>query len=252
VILIPAAALMWWVPLGVLEDYRTGLAIGWVILAAFIILPQRITPEEKLPLSRLLIWLFRPIYIVVVRLWPITLIIATLMIASIILPWNRLGSEFMPPLEEGDLLYMPTTDPGISMTKAREILQQTDKLIMQMPEVQTVFGKIGRAETATDPAPVIMIETIVNLKDLAVEQTGHQVELRLGEVSGRWRWGTSPIRWSHCTVTRWLSTCGPTIGTGTSATSSTTKRASTVVLASGTTKPRVAFMHDLRILRCPA
>ena len=68
-------------------------------------------------------------------------------------PLRQLGSEFMPPLEEGDLLYMPTTDPGVSMTKARELLQQTDKLIMQFPEVESVMGKVGRAETATDPAP---------------------------------------------------------------------------------------------------
>src|SRR4029078_3281889 len=80
-------------------------------------------------------------------------------------PFQHLGSEFMPPLYEGDLLYMPTTFPGISTTKAREILQQTDKLIKTFPEVHHVFGKIGRAETATDPAPMDMIETTIMLKD---------------------------------------------------------------------------------------
>src|SRR5205085_10253730 len=80
-------------------------------------------------------------------------------------PFQNLGSQFMPPLYEGDLLYMPTTFPGISPTKAREILQTTDKLIRQFPEVQQVFGKVGRAETATDPAPFDMIETTIMLKD---------------------------------------------------------------------------------------
>ena len=80
-------------------------------------------------------------------------------------PFQNLGSEFMPPLYEGDLLYMPTTFPGISTTKAREILQQTDKIIKSFPEVHHVFGKIGRAETATDPAPMDMVETTIMLKD---------------------------------------------------------------------------------------
>ncbi len=75
-----------------------------------------------------------------------------------------MGSEFMPPLYEGDLLYMPTTLPGLSVTKAKELLQQTDRIIRQFPEVETVFGKIGRAETATDPAPMMMIETTIMLK----------------------------------------------------------------------------------------
>ena len=81
-----------------------------------------------------------------------------------VIPFSKLGSEFMPPFYEGDLLYMPTTLPGISITKAKEILQQTDKIIASFPEVETVFGKIGRAETATDPAPLTMIETTIQLK----------------------------------------------------------------------------------------
>jgi Cu(I)/Ag(I) efflux system membrane protein CusA/SilA len=76
----------------------------------------------------------------------------------------RLGSEFMPPLDEGDLLYMPTTDPSISVTKARQVLQQTDKLIKTFPEVVSVYGKIGRADTATDPAPLDMIESVTRLE----------------------------------------------------------------------------------------
>ena len=79
-------------------------------------------------------------------------------------PVDKIGSEFIPPLDEGDLMYMPTTYPGISIGKARELLQQTDKLIRTVPEVETVFGKVGRAETATDPAPLTMIETFIQLK----------------------------------------------------------------------------------------
>ena len=90
-------------------------------------------------------------------------------------PYQNLGSEFMPPLYEGDLLYMPTTFPGISPTKAREILQQTDKIIKSFPEVHHVFGKIGRAETATDPAPFDMIETTIMLKaEEGMACRGHQ------------------------------------------------------------------------------
>ncbi len=86
------------------------------------------------------------------------------MVATIY-PLFKLGSEFMPPLDEGDLLYMPTTMPGISITKARELLQQTDRIIKTFPEVEYVFGKAGRAETATDPAPLSMLETTIKLKD---------------------------------------------------------------------------------------
>ena len=152
------------VPLGHLAAYRGWLAIGWIVLFGLVLLPQRIVPEARLPISRLLVWAFRPMYIMAVRLWPVTLLASSLLVLSMVLPWRALGSEFMPPLEEGDLLYMPTTDPGVSMTKAREILQQTDKLIMQMPEVETVFGKLGRAETATDPAPPSMLETTITLR----------------------------------------------------------------------------------------
>ena len=81
-------------------------------------------------------------------------------------PFEKIGGEFMPPLNEGDLLYMPTTLPGISITKARELLQQTDKIIKSFPEVDSVFGKIGRADTATDPAPLAMLETTIRLKTL--------------------------------------------------------------------------------------
>ncbi len=90
--------------------------------------------------------------------------VAVVLIGLTYIPYSKLGSEFMPPLYEGDLLYMPTTLPGVSITKAKELLQQTDRIIKTFPEVKSVFGKIGRAETATDPAPLSMIETTIQLK----------------------------------------------------------------------------------------
>jgi copper/silver efflux system protein len=150
----------------------------------------KIPPEEKNPLNRLLIWLYHPVIDFVIKWrWPVVLTAAGLVI-WVFFPWNSLvarllpdgamkewafkagkyfpyqnvGSEFMPPLYEGDLLYMPTTFPGISPTKAREVLQVTDKIIRRFPEVHHVFGKVGRAETATDPAPFDMIETTIMLK----------------------------------------------------------------------------------------
>ena len=124
----------------------------------------KIIPEKKNPINRFLIWLYRPIIHGVLRFKWTTIIIALLVLGATIYPLQRLGSEFMPPLNEGDLLYMPTTDPGVSIAKAKELLQQTDKIIKTFPEVHHVLGKVGRAETATDPAPLSMIETTIMLK----------------------------------------------------------------------------------------
>ena len=119
--------------------------------------------EKENPVNRALIAAYRPVIDAVIRAPRTTLVLAALILAVGVWPATRLGSEFMPPLDEGDLMYMPTTYPGVSIDKAREILQHTDKLIMQVPEVKRVFGKIGRAETATDPAPLTMIETVIQL-----------------------------------------------------------------------------------------
>jgi Cu(I)/Ag(I) efflux system membrane protein CusA/SilA len=124
----------------------------------------RIMPEEKNPLNRWLIRLYDPVLHFVLRWKKAVIVTAIVIIAITLFPFSQLGDEFMPPLYEGDLLYMPTTLPGISITKAREILQQTDKIIRQFPEVHYVYGKIGRAETATDPAGLDMVETTVMLK----------------------------------------------------------------------------------------
>ncbi len=124
----------------------------------------RIPKEEKNPVNRFLVFVYHPVLELAMRFRIPALLIAVGMMAVTIIPFQRLGSEFMPPLWEGDMLYMPTTLPGISITKAREVLQQTDKIIKTFPEVHHVFGKIGRAETATDPAPLSMVETTITLK----------------------------------------------------------------------------------------
>lgn len=124
----------------------------------------KIQPEHKNPVNRFLIWIYRPVINLALRFKWTTVIASVAILAVSIVPLQRLGSEFMPPIEEGDLLYMPTTDPGISITKAKELLQQTDKIIASFPEVESVFGKSGRAQTSTDPAPLSMFETIIQLK----------------------------------------------------------------------------------------
>jgi len=124
----------------------------------------KIKPEHKNPINRVLIATYRPVINAVIRFPRETLLLAAVVLFVGMWPATQLGSEFMPPLDEGDLMYMPTTYPGISVNKAREILQHTDKMILAVPEVKRVFGKIGRAETATDPAPLTMIETVIQLK----------------------------------------------------------------------------------------
>ena len=146
-----------------LPDWSLVVALVISLFALVCLAPQRIIEESKNPLSRFFIRLYRPIILRVLK-WPkITVLISLACVGISILPLSRLGSEFMPPLNEGSLLYMPTTLPGISITKARELLQQTDKIIQSFPEVRHTLGKIGRAETATDPAPLSMIETTITL-----------------------------------------------------------------------------------------
>jgi copper/silver efflux system protein len=127
----------------------------------------RIIPEHKNPANRFLHFVHAPVLRMAMRWRFVTLLIAVILLASTAYPLAKTGSEFMPPLDEGDILYMPSAFPGISITKARELLQQTDKILKTFPEVQHVFGKVGRADTATDPAPLSMLETIVRLKPRA-------------------------------------------------------------------------------------
>ncbi len=140
------------------------LAITLVPVLMGYFIRGKILPEAKNPVNRTLHALHRPLLSRAVRYRWIVLAAAAGLLAATWIPVNKLGSEFMPPLDEGDILYMPTTYPGLSITKAKEILQQTDKILKSFPEVETVFGKVGRAETATDPAPLSMIETTIRLK----------------------------------------------------------------------------------------
>ncbi len=124
----------------------------------------KIKSESENPVNRWLIYIYQPILnALLIKPW-LTIALASALLASVTFPLKEIGSEFMPPLDEGDLMYMPSTYPAISIGKAQELLQQTDKLIKQHPEVERVFGKIGRADTATDPAPLTMIETFIQLK----------------------------------------------------------------------------------------
>jgi Cu(I)/Ag(I) efflux system membrane protein CusA/SilA len=172
-----------------IEILRVPIAIFMGVLTFLLLWPQEVKHEEKNPLNRLLIWIYRPVILWVLRHKAITIITAIIIALtmfpfrslvierlpegalrsvaermSFLFPLENIGGEFMPPLYEGDLLYMPSTLPGISITKARELLQQTDKIIKTFPEARHVFGKIGRADTATDPAPLAMIETTIMLR----------------------------------------------------------------------------------------
>ncbi len=141
------------------------VAVTIVPVLMYWLIRGRILSEERNPMSRLLRAAYAPVLDFVLRRRWLVIGLAVAAVASMLLPLQHIGSEFMPPLWEGDLLYMPTTLPGISITKARELLQQTDAIIASFPEVESVMGKVGRAETATDPAPLSMIETTIVLKD---------------------------------------------------------------------------------------
>jgi len=141
-----------------------GLAITLVPVLMGYFIRGKVISEQKNPVNRMLVNAYKPLLNAVLKFPKATLVLAMLVAVIGFYPVNKIGSEFIPPLDEGDLMYMPTTYPGISIGKARELLQQTDKLIATVPEVLTVFGKVGRAETATDPAPLTMIETFIQLK----------------------------------------------------------------------------------------
>ncbi|MBF0381684.1 MAG: efflux RND transporter permease subunit [Magnetococcales bacterium] len=147
----------------------------------------RILPEEANPLNRMFIAIYKPILNLAIKIRWITLILAIVAFVSIIIPIKRLGTEFMPALYEGELLYMPTTLPGISIGKAKEVLSQTNRLIRTVPEVERVFGKVGRADTATDPAPISMIESWIKLKPVETWRNGMTIEQLIKELDQRVR-----------------------------------------------------------------
>ncbi|NDK52783.1 efflux RND transporter permease subunit [Rhizobium laguerreae] len=159
-----------------------------------------IVPEHKNPLNRFLIWIYRPVIAGVLRVKTLTIMAAIAVLAVSVWPIQHIGSEFMPNLDEGTLMYMPTTLPGISVTKAAELMQTQDRIIKSFPEVQSVFGKAGRALTATDPAPTEMFETIITLKPKSHWRPGVTTDslkqemdaaLQFPGVSNAW---TMPIR----------------------------------------------------------
>ena len=173
-------------PLAFTKTYAMAAAAGFSVTLVPVLMGYfirgKVTPEHKNRINRALIAVYRPIIDAVIRFPRGTLVLAAIILVVGLWPATQLGSEFMPPLDEGDLMYMPTTYPGLSIDKAREILQNTDKMILAVPEVKRVFGKIGRAETATDPAPLTMIETIIQFKPREEWREGMTPELLRAEL----------------------------------------------------------------------
>jgi len=168
---------------------KTYAMVGSALLAITIVpvllgymIRGKIRPENKNPVNRFLVRMYHPVIRGVLAMKLFVVAGAVIVLVLTWYPLKRIGSEFMPPLNEGDLLYMPTTMPGISVTKARELLQQTDRIIASFPEVEHVFGKIGRAETATDPAPLSMIETTITLKPESEWRDGMTTEKLIREL----------------------------------------------------------------------
>lgn len=176
------------------------LSITLVPALMILFVRGRIVPERKNPLNRLLIWIYRPVIAGVLKAKTLTIIAAIAILAGTVWPVQHIGSEFMPDLDEGTLMYMPTTLPGLSVTKAAELMQMQDRIIKSFPEVETVFGKAGRALTATDPAPMEMFETIITLRPKSEWRPGITTDslkqemdaaLQFPGVSNAW---TMPIR----------------------------------------------------------
>jgi Cu(I)/Ag(I) efflux system membrane protein CusA/SilA len=158
------------------------LSVTLVPALMIVFVRGRIIPEQKNPLNRFLIWLYRPIIKAVLGAKTLTILLALAAVAVTAWPAGQIGSEFMPTLNEGTLFYMPTTLPGISVTKAADLLQMQDRIIKSFPEVESVFGKAGRASTATDPAPTEMYETVINLKPKDKWRPGMTVDSLIAEM----------------------------------------------------------------------
>ncbi|MEQ9662925.1 MAG: efflux RND transporter permease subunit [Parasphingopyxis sp.] len=176
-------------PLALTKTYAmaaaAGLSVTLVPVLMILFIRGRIKPEAKNPVNRWLIAAYRPGLKWVLRRPKMTLAIAVVALAISIVPATRLGGEFMPPMEEGDLLYMPTALPGLSSARASELLQITDRIIMTVPEVETVFGKAGRADTATDPAPLEMFETTIQLRPRDEWRPGMTIDGIIEELDSR-------------------------------------------------------------------
>lgn len=149
------------------------------------LLRGKMRPETSNPLNRFFVWIYTPLIWAALKFKWVTVVIAVMITASVIVPAQKLGTEFMPALYEGELLYMPTTLPGVSSTKMREILGQTNRVIKTVPEVESVFGKAGRADTATDPAPLTMIESWIRLKPKSEWRVGMTADGIVDELNAR-------------------------------------------------------------------
>jgi Cu(I)/Ag(I) efflux system membrane protein CusA/SilA len=158
------------------------LSVTLVPVLMLLFIRGKVMPEKKNPINRFLIWIYRPIIETVLRHRVVTIVIALVVLVVSWVPASRLGSEFMPTLNEGTLFYMPTGLPGMSVTKAAELLQTQDRIIKTFPEVESVFGKAGRAITATDPAPVEMFETVINLKPEREWRPGVTIDSLIAEM----------------------------------------------------------------------
>ncbi|MBO6550642.1 MAG: efflux RND transporter permease subunit [Rhizobiales bacterium] len=176
-------------PLAFTKTYAMAIAaalsITLVPILMLWLIKGRIRPEMNNPINRFFVAIYKPVLKLALKAKWLTLSLLALLIISVIYPIKNIGSEFMPPLYEGELLYMPTTLPGVSLTKAKDILAQTNRLIKTIPEVEQVFGKAGRADTATDPAPITMIETWIKLKDKSNWRDGMDVKSLIKELDQR-------------------------------------------------------------------
>jgi Cu(I)/Ag(I) efflux system membrane protein CusA/SilA len=158
------------------------LSVTLVPALMILLIRGRIMSEHKNPVNRFLIWIYRPVIELALKFKAATILIALVVLVASLWPASKLGSEFMPNLNEGTLFYMPTTLPGISVTKAAELLQTQNKIIKSFPEVESVWGKAGRASTATDPAPTEMIETVINLKPEDEWRLGTTIDTLIAEM----------------------------------------------------------------------
>ena len=173
-------------PLAFTKTFAMGgaalLAITLIPILMVYFIRGKIIPDMENPVARATMVVYKPVVRVIMRFPKSAILLALIAMAATLYPLTQLGSEFMPPLDEGDLLYMPTTMPGISITEAKNVLQQTDRIIRTFPEVEYVFGKAGRAETATDPAPLSMMETTIRLKDRKYWRKGLTTEALIREM----------------------------------------------------------------------
>ncbi len=184
------------------------LAITITPALIVLLIKGKVKAEDKNPISRGLIWLYNPVVTFALRFKKTVILSALVVLILTLIPFSRLGSEFMPPLNEGTILYMPTAVPGMSITEAAKILNAQDKMLMKFPEVERVFGKIGRASTATDPAPLSMVETVITLKPKDQWRPGMTWDKLLAEMNENVRFpGMANIFWMPIqTRTEMLST----------------------------------------------